>query len=235
MANQTLKLGLRQPQPSDPVNVQLDVNSNMDIIDKNMNFLICTSATRPNPAVAGRKIFETDTGALLIYTGTEWRYLNPGAGGLTTGPQGKVFYETYQSNITGNLPTSEPVEPQLSVNFDAVINRYYWSEIYFGVRHDTGTGRGIRCLFNCRIDDGLTVTSASPQLGVVARAANNWASASSISTYSMWEYLATFSGTKTIGFFWWMNSDDAAVPRTAIIPASSTEPVSLLIRDVGGL
>lgn len=232
MANETVKLKLRQPQPADPVSVDNDVSNNMDIVDKYINYNVCTSSTRPNPPVAGMKIFETDTGSLLVYTGAAWKYLNPGGGGSPIFPKGKVAYNTYTSNLTTNIPSAEPASPQLSQTFTSEINRYYWAEMFYNIQHTTGAAAGVRVYCNVRVASGATVTSAGTQLGKTARSSNNWGLNAIITSYRMWEYLAPSTGTKTLGWFWWLDPADWA-SKDALIYASAAEPSRMLLRDVG--
>lgn len=78
----TSRLGLRKPDgtapDSDNVNVVTDLNDNYDKIDTHLGFYVCTSSTRPTGSdrFTGRQIFETDTKARYIWTGTEWYLLS---------------------------------------------------------------------------------------------------------------------------------------------------------------
>lgn len=57
----TTRLALYKPNPADDINVATDLNANLDSVDLNMNYRVCTSSTRPSSPYVGQTIYETDT------------------------------------------------------------------------------------------------------------------------------------------------------------------------------
>lgn len=70
MSTNTSRLGLLKPAGTETVNVATQLNNNLDAIDLNMNFRVCTSSTRPSVVYAGMSIYETDTGNCYVSNGT---------------------------------------------------------------------------------------------------------------------------------------------------------------------
>lgn len=70
MSTNTSRLGLLKPDGSETVNVGTQLNNNLDSLDLNMNFRVCTSTTRPSTAYAGLSIRETDTGRCYVSNGS---------------------------------------------------------------------------------------------------------------------------------------------------------------------
>jgi hypothetical protein len=64
----TTRLALYKPNAADDINVDTDLNGNLDSIDLNMNYRVCTSSTRPSSPYVGQSIYETDTGKILFRT-----------------------------------------------------------------------------------------------------------------------------------------------------------------------
>lgn len=62
MASTTTRLGLRQPAPSDAVDVTADLSNNWGVVDAAIGITVCTSTTRPTAPYPGQHIRETDTG-----------------------------------------------------------------------------------------------------------------------------------------------------------------------------
>lgn len=69
MSTNTSRLALLKPAGSENVNVATQINDNLDKIDLNMNFRVCTSSTRPSVVYAGMSIYETDTGNCYVSNG----------------------------------------------------------------------------------------------------------------------------------------------------------------------
>ncbi|WP_328932617.1 MULTISPECIES: hypothetical protein [unclassified Streptomyces] len=59
-----------KPDGSETVNVGTQLNANLDKIDLNMNFRVCTSTTRPSVVYAGMSIYETNTGNCYVSNGS---------------------------------------------------------------------------------------------------------------------------------------------------------------------
>ncbi|MGR4847919.1 hypothetical protein [Streptomyces sp. LARHCF252] len=70
MSTNTSRLALLKPAGSENVNVGTQLNNNLDTIDLNMNFRVCTSTTRPSVVYAGMSIYETDTGNCYVSNGS---------------------------------------------------------------------------------------------------------------------------------------------------------------------
>lgn len=72
----TARFGLIKPTggTAEPVNSGAALNTNSDTIDANLGCFVCTSSTRP-AGIAGRLIFETDTGAVRMYNGVTGKYI----------------------------------------------------------------------------------------------------------------------------------------------------------------
>ncbi|GAX54752.1 hypothetical protein [Streptomyces olivochromogenes] len=64
----TSRLVLYKPNAADDINVGTDLNANLDSIDLNSNYRVCTSSTRPSSPYVGQSILETDTGKILFRT-----------------------------------------------------------------------------------------------------------------------------------------------------------------------
>lgn len=58
----TSRLSLYKPDPADDINVDTDINANLNAIDLNIGYRVCTSSTRPSSPFVGQTIYETDTG-----------------------------------------------------------------------------------------------------------------------------------------------------------------------------
>lgn len=58
---------------SDNVDVVNDFNVNWDAIDLKLGTQVCTSSTRPASPIQGMTIYETDTFATRVYSGSAWR------------------------------------------------------------------------------------------------------------------------------------------------------------------
>lgn len=229
MATFTAKLGLMQAAGADPVNVDDNVNENMILIDKYANFFLCTSNNRPAP-VAGLKIFETDTGSLLIYMGSAWKYLNPGSAGFANSPKGRITYSELTA-LNSTLATAEPGSAQHTITFTAEANRYYWIKISYVINCTVATAG--RAYLNCRIADGGSVSSASPQLGKTSRG-RSYATVGTYRSYTrLFEYQSATAGSKTVGFFFFKDAADGAAGIAVI--GNSTSPTRIYIRDVGGV
>jgi hypothetical protein len=79
MASSTTRLGLRQPAPSDAVDVTADLSNNWGVVDAAVGIAVCTSTTRPSVPYPGQQIRETDTGLSWYWdtTGTPaWVLMN---------------------------------------------------------------------------------------------------------------------------------------------------------------
>lgn len=83
---------------SDNVDVVNDFNNNWDAIDLRLGSQVCTSSTRPSSPVQGQEIYETDTFASKVYSGSSWRTVGNSTsttGALPANPtQGDVTYLT---------------------------------------------------------------------------------------------------------------------------------------------
>lgn len=81
-ATYTTKLLLKKPAGVDPF-LRTDFEENWDKLDAAPGAHICTSSSRPAWAagLAGRMIFETDTGTLYRWTGTTWRQVKQSPNG----------------------------------------------------------------------------------------------------------------------------------------------------------
>ncbi len=65
------------------------------------NYIVCTSATHPNPPTTGMLIFETDTNLQLIYNGSAWVCITPQSAIVEAG-------ETTTSTSFADLTTAGP-------------------------------------------------------------------------------------------------------------------------------
>lgn len=108
MATTTSRLALRKPDPNpttgDFIDVDLDLNGNWDKIDAVIGALPCTSSTRPGSPFQGQFIYESDTGAILMWNGTAWRYLlREGATIAPAGLGSTALFRIYStSTASGN-------------------------------------------------------------------------------------------------------------------------------------
>lgn len=78
----TTRLAFNKPNPDpvtgDPVDIS-KLNENFDKIDAVIGAAVCTSATRPTTPWNGQFIRETDTGRVLVWSGSAWVIVyNPG-------------------------------------------------------------------------------------------------------------------------------------------------------------
>ncbi|MFC8077528.1 hypothetical protein ACFUN8_18575 [Streptomyces sp. NPDC057307] len=101
MSDTTTRLALYKPEPSEDVNVETDLNANLDALDLNMGFRICTSSTRPSVKWDGMAIRETDTGKCYVWfaSSTTWTEVLLGGGSIDL-PAGEQF------NVGGTTSTA---------------------------------------------------------------------------------------------------------------------------------
>lgn len=75
MSTTTSRLALVKPAVSDMMNIGDNVlNDNYTTLDGAVGAPTFTSATRPGSPWAGRTIFESDTGNLMFWDGSAWKY-----------------------------------------------------------------------------------------------------------------------------------------------------------------
>lgn len=77
MASTTPRLGLYMPADdgSEPVDVAIDLNDNLEKLDAVVGFTPSTSATPPTATFDGMSTYETDTGRAKFRKGGVWNYL----------------------------------------------------------------------------------------------------------------------------------------------------------------
>jgi len=98
VATTTPKMALYKADPTEYVDVDVDINQNYDKIDLNLPNFVCTSATRPATPFVGMTIYETNTNVTRLWDGTIWRQQGIAVVTSTTRPSNPVvgdgIYET---------------------------------------------------------------------------------------------------------------------------------------------
>lgn len=72
MGTVTPRAGLYKPDENGEVVDVAKINANSDIIDNLIKGEAVTSTTMPTDPVPGQQVYQTDTGFLLLWNGTEW-------------------------------------------------------------------------------------------------------------------------------------------------------------------
>lgn len=109
---QTALSKLPYPEATEQPYVHLDIKDLADKVDDSL-FVECTSVTRP-PHKPGRRIYETNTGATYVSTGTSWTFIGSwsneafGAGG------GNL--QTHWSSATESASLQIPLEGKYLVS-----------------------------------------------------------------------------------------------------------------------
>lgn len=133
MPQYTSKLKLIKPSPAENVDVG-QLNSNSDAIDDNIGAKNCTSTTRPSQPFVGQHIFETDTGNVLFWDGSEWKYTAEDTGWISEGftyssayeasgnvlcrrKNGIVFFRGGVSRKTGQISTAYEIAVRVPTGF----------------------------------------------------------------------------------------------------------------------
>jgi len=78
MSTTTTRLALIKPDPNPTTGDDVDVseiNTNSDIIDANIGWVICTSSTRPGSPWDGMGIYETDTDRFYVRAESAWNQI----------------------------------------------------------------------------------------------------------------------------------------------------------------
>lgn len=90
----TANLGLLIADLNDTFNFGAHVEANFTTIDSMMGLVKCTSLTRPSNTYGGQGLYETDTGQIVVNTGTKaspvYKYINPVTDWLTVKTYGAI-------------------------------------------------------------------------------------------------------------------------------------------------
>lgn len=84
MPTLTSRMLLVKPTTAETADIAV-INANMDEVDQNMGARVVTSVTRPTGTdrFTGQQIYETDTGLIRMYDGTNWLIVGPTLAPLT--------------------------------------------------------------------------------------------------------------------------------------------------------
>lgn len=201
MSTYTSVLSLRKPNriggEDDIVNVVTDVNENMDTLDLNVNLRVVTSSTRPSSPYTGQLVYETDTGHVSIWNGTDWD--NVGAGNSA---RGRMALTT--STTDGASLTSASAETlYISATFAAEDGRKYWVETGFSVECTATTAAPGAIDTKVRWAAGGSVANTDTQLGSTARydIVQGTGTANAEHGYHLYELTPNTTGNVTVGLF----------------------------------
>lgn len=205
MATNTPNLGMRKPTKGDGgdaddfVNVVADVNTNMDLIDQNINLRLATSGNRPSAPYPGSFILETDTGNIRIWNSvtSNWDWV-----ASDNTPWGRQARTT--STTDGASLTSVSAETlYISATWTAQSDRRYWVEIGCHVQAVVLAGAVAQGNVKVRYTAGAAVTTAGTQVGadLVVSMVNGAGTTNAERVYSMYELPLGLSGQHTVGLF----------------------------------
>jgi hypothetical protein len=161
----TTRFGLNKPTPgtAEPVNAASNFSSNMDIIDTNLGYFVCTSSTRP-PTVSGKVIYETDTNRVLVWNGTAWT--GPAQGNQTLDQAPHTASNTSNVTRVNIVPAFNVSNPNATT-----VTRKYRCSIKYSLSGVSGGELG-RIIFN--IDAVETVSWQNQIQSAGASGASSW-------------------------------------------------------------
>lgn len=169
---------------------------------------VCTSSTRPSSPSAGRVIYETDTGYILVYVGATSTWQPPWS--VAWGSVGKAQATAVQGSITTVTDITS-----LSVTFTAVANRLYRTSVTIPSRNSAAANQNI-----FSITDSVPTTLSSGG-SLVSAAANTTEQVN----FFLYETGLTGSITRKVR--------GQATAGTAAVQASSTNPAQIIVEDIG--
>jgi hypothetical protein len=154
MATTTTRLVLRKPDPTpgtgDLVSALLDLNQNWDKVDASIGAVACTSGARPASPFNGQLARETDTGNIILWTGSAWTYI--------FWNQSPTVHLDDPTNITAiSSTTFEAGSPVCGVAFVAPPSGR--AAVHWAARMESNTGNGV--LVSVEVRTGSTIGSGT--------------------------------------------------------------------------
>lgn len=114
----TSKLSMQLPEDGEDADQKV-FNSNFVKLDKNAGSFVCESASRPvgDSRFQGQVIYETDTKATYIWTGTEWLYLGGQPPLRTEGVSGNLGTTFAEMAVPARFTLVQPGTYRYEVNW----------------------------------------------------------------------------------------------------------------------
>lgn len=165
---------------------------------------VCTSSTRPASPFEGQVIYETDTDKVLVYNGSAW--LPPW--NTAWGSLGRATATTSQTFTSASLVDFT----SLSVTFTAVASRLY--RIGFSLPQAYGTASE---RFTVHIVGSSTLMETYQNM-----TGNGWSLTAFVTaTFSAGSQTVKLRGARDVG------------TNNAVVYASASAPMTLLVEDIG--